>query len=377
MTNRLAKRYFFSLLIIISSGMLLLPVMNIIESGWPKNYKSRTLKALFSIDFLETHINYALFKTGVSGYYEKVVIGKNGWLYLGDFYKKGLSRGRNVASVTTSDEHIQQWLDSMSARKTWLQSQGIAMIFAIAPNKHSIYPEYLPEGISIYHPNSTDRLVEESVRHGFDIIDMRPALLEQKQNTPYLYNKTDTHWTSLGAYIGYQMIMQGLAEFWPNINYVTQNTFKYRAIKRKPCCLSGMLKISKHLGNDYDNGYSVNFPGINSNICVAQLGYNDEIKTECKNSKNKRLSIHKSASEVRNDKGRNKLKVMILRDSFGGTHNRLINDAFVLAWHYHYRKIKDEDAFRRLIEKHQPDAVIYQVVERVLFSKPFYQFAPK
>ena len=377
MINKLAKRYFIFLLFVVSSGILFLPVANIVEFGWPKDYKSKTLKALFSIDILETHINYALFKAGVSGYYEKVVIGKNGWLYLGDFDKKGLSRGRNVASVAAKDADIERWLDSMSARKAWLGSQGIEMIFAIAPNKHSIYPEFLPDGISIHYPNSTDRLVEKAIKRSFNIIDMRPAFRTQKPSTPYLYNRTDSHWTSVGAYVGYQMIMRRLSEFWPSINYVTPNIFKYKPIRRKACCLARLLKISGQLGNTYDNGYSINFPGINGRICVAQLDYNSEAKSECTNSKNKRLSIHKSATEVRNDQGRNKINVMILRDSFGGNHHRLINDAFVLAWHYHYAKIANEDTFRSLVEKHQPDAVVYQVIERALFSKPFYQFATK
>ena len=375
MTNKLAKFYFYLLISVVSCGFLLLPTANIIESGWPKEYNKRSFDGLFSLDFLETHINYSLFNLGVSGNYKKIVIGTDGWMFLGDFYKKGLSRNRNIESSIISDQEIDRWISSMIARKAWLASKGVEMIFAIAPNKHSIYPEFLPEWMSIQHPNSTDRLVARSKIDGFNIIDMRVELLELKKSTPFLYNRTDTHWTGLGAYFGYRMLMQSLEELRPDISYVSLNELIYTPITRRSCCLAGMLKINKQQGKYYDNDYSINFDGAKNTICVAELSYTEGKKEECKIFMNKRLSIHKSAAEVQNEFAKNNLNVMILRDSFGGTHNRLINDAFSMARHYHYNKIKNEKAFKDLVEKNQPDVVIYQVVERAVFGKRFTDFS--
>ena len=63
------------------------------------------------------------------------------------------------------------------------------------PGASYIYPEKLPYGGK---EGDVDGLFDEASNGAFDLIDVRQALLDHKQEA--LYYRTDHHWTSLGAY---------------------------------------------------------------------------------------------------------------------------------------------------------------------------------
>lgn len=63
------------------------------------------------------------------------------------------------------------------------------------PGASYIYPEKLPYGGK---EGDVDSLFDEASNGAFDLIDVRQALLDHKQEA--LYYRTDHHWTSLGAY---------------------------------------------------------------------------------------------------------------------------------------------------------------------------------
>tara|TARA_B100000959_G_C14992303_1_gene628537 strand:+ start:1589 stop:2719 length:1131 start_codon:yes stop_codon:yes gene_type:complete len=376
MKNTVAKQTLTGMMLLVVALFSLLPIANIYEGGWPENYETETVSRLFSVDLLEGRINFLLFSIGVSGDYDRVIVGKDGWLFLGDQYGDGLSKGRGLTSV--SEDDISRWINSMSSRQKWLTSKGIPMVFAIAPNKHSIYDEFLPEWASLQHPNSTDRLINSASQLGFRIIDMRPGLIREKQNYDHLYNKTDTHWTMLGAYFGYRMVMRELAGLTGQLRYVRIAEFAADPSRGKSCCLANMLKLQDHLAEDYDSRYRVNFEGIRGSICLAARGQTGTDPGACENVNNRRIGIPKGTiAEIVNELALNDLAVLIIKDSFGLAHGRLFNNAFSHSWHLHYTTIKNERAFKQLVEKLQPDAVIYQIVERDLYKKQFYQFAGK
>ena len=77
---------------------------------------------------------------GVSPCPDKVIIGKNGWLFLG---------GKHIeeyqgANLFTDDEliKIKERLDARALHAK--EKTGAKLYFAILPLKHTIYPEYLP-----------------------------------------------------------------------------------------------------------------------------------------------------------------------------------------------------------------------------------------
>ncbi len=134
----------------------------------------------------------------------RVLLGKEGWLFLTDEGVVDDHRGANPLS----QEDLDQWLETVEARSAWLASKGIRFMIVFVPNKHTIYHEYLPDSVNrVGDSTRLDQLVGYLRAHsGVPIVDTRPALLAQKHRYR-LYQQTDTHWNEVGAYFAYRPIV--------------------------------------------------------------------------------------------------------------------------------------------------------------------------
>ena len=104
----------------------------------------------------------------------------------------------------------------LETRRSWLARRGSHYLFVIAPDKHSIYAEYLGE--KVRREGSATRfdqlLVHLRARSDVALLDLRPALLEAKRKGR-VYHRTDTHWNEYGAYTAYREIMGSLGGWFP------------------------------------------------------------------------------------------------------------------------------------------------------------------
>ena len=115
---------------------------------------------------------------------ENLTLGKDGWMFLGntnEAYKKhgdpfGDVRNKNVYS----EKELDAFANNISAFKDWLKERGVEYVFVIAPNKHTIYFDKLPDYVKRVDKHSaTDQLVEHLTKNtDVEIVDLRAALLE-------------------------------------------------------------------------------------------------------------------------------------------------------------------------------------------------------
>ncbi len=71
-----------------------------------------------------------------------VTLGRDGWLYLaGD---ASVSSFRATRPFTP--EKLERYRLILEARRDWLAERGIPYVLIVAPNKDTIYPEYVPLG---------------------------------------------------------------------------------------------------------------------------------------------------------------------------------------------------------------------------------------
>jgi hypothetical protein len=135
----------------------------------------------------------------------KVIMGKDGWLF-------GAELPSGVVRPFTTDELV-RWQTILENRNDWLANRGIRFVFVIAPNKQSVYPEFVPEEWACPQIYGTrlDQLVTHLRAHStVPIVDLRAALLAAKAHER-LYDRTDTHWNDRGAYVAYGEIIKVLA----------------------------------------------------------------------------------------------------------------------------------------------------------------------
>jgi hypothetical protein len=125
-----------------------------------------------------------------------VVPGKDGWL----FFNGADEIEQYVGMRPLDPARIQLIVAELARYAGAMKARGIPFVFVLAPNKTSIYPEYLPAGIGGRGTLPGDQLMAALAgRPDIPAIDARRILLNYKQ-AGRLFYQTDTHWNDLGAF---------------------------------------------------------------------------------------------------------------------------------------------------------------------------------
>lgn len=150
-----------------------------------------------------------------------MVKGKDGWIFTTADSAVDVVRG----AARFTELELETWRMALETRRDWLAQLGIRYHLVLGPNKHSIYPEYLPDRVRVRPPSRLDQLyawLEE--RSDFVVPDLRPDLLAAKvRDTPEnpLYYKLGTHWTERGSFAAYQGVCRHLLTDFPHIRPLT------------------------------------------------------------------------------------------------------------------------------------------------------------
>lgn len=136
-----------------------------------------------------------------------VMRGKDGWL----FYADDGALDDHLNAVPLTDADLATWTTTLQHAQDWLQARGIAYLFVVAPDKHAVYPEFLPDGLHrTPGPSRADQLVAHLRAHStVPVLDLRPSLLEATRDAR-IYHRTDSHWNDLGAFVASQQILSRL-----------------------------------------------------------------------------------------------------------------------------------------------------------------------
>ena len=195
---------------IVLLSLLVVPAANIISAPNRDAIKWREKSFLYDMRFASRVAARLLYPIGISTDPNQVIIGYNGWLYLGDSYKQTRSVDRR--SPTSVDIELGKQIGAAAtAWDVYLSNRGVKLFrVMIGPNKGTIYPEYMPDWARTVSPNATDALIAGTGNILY--IDLRSQLLEAKTNqSADLYYKTDTHWNNLGAGVALRAFHNRLA----------------------------------------------------------------------------------------------------------------------------------------------------------------------
>lgn len=148
---------------------------------------------------------HGLIRTGLrSSPIEKVIIGRDGFFYFGDtiddiLYHQSLSEG-----------DLKRILTVLKLQSRFAREKGAEYLFFVAPNKASIYPEYLP-GYLLPVGEKSNLDVFRELSSQAPVYDALQVLREEKAHSSVLlYHKEDSHWNNLGAYMAYVGLMEKL-----------------------------------------------------------------------------------------------------------------------------------------------------------------------
>lgn len=158
-------------------------------------------------------LNYLAFRVSESS---QVFVGRQGWLYYGETAAPYQRNNRHFSDISR-----RRWERSIHQRRQWLESQGIRYLAVFAPNKHSIYPEYLPATLRSVGGPSRYELLAGNLRQelGESWIDLHAPLRAAKRRE-LVYERTGSHWNARGAYLAYSEILGPLRRWFPDLRPV-------------------------------------------------------------------------------------------------------------------------------------------------------------
>jgi hypothetical protein len=134
--------------------------------------------------------NEVLLRAGLSDS-PLVTVGRDGWMFLRS------SVAFDAAALARTQERRRA---VMAAAVAWAREQGVLLLAVPAPDKSTLYPEYLPDGAlppgraAVY-----DTMLADLAAAGVPAIDVRAVLQAAKLAQPerLLYLQRDTHWTQV------------------------------------------------------------------------------------------------------------------------------------------------------------------------------------
>ncbi len=147
--------------------------------------------------------------------FANAIIGRDGWLF--QTSEEVMRDYQNDMPFSEKQlETIQQNIDKIAAN---FEDQGISLLVVVAPNKGSIYPDYLQDEFQKLNQRSRfDQVVEYLQQYGkTKILDLRRDLIAARDEH-LIYYQTDSHWTDYGAYVAYRDILNSLNRDYPQLN---------------------------------------------------------------------------------------------------------------------------------------------------------------
>lgn len=137
----------------------------------------------------------------------EVIVGEDGWL----FYSRALDDflGTSVADET----EVERMGAVVLMMQNYVESRGGEFIFFSAPNKMSVYGEYMPYYyIEDGGHGNYERLYSELVKAGVNTVQLKNTLSLKKADGVQLYHKLDSHWNNYGAAVAYETVANKLSE---------------------------------------------------------------------------------------------------------------------------------------------------------------------
>lgn len=277
-----------------------------------------------------------------------VWLGREGWLYLSsEWSAEDYRRCRPF-----SKDELETWKTALEAKRDWLASRGIRYLPVVAPNKHSIYPEYMPGTVRPLHRATRLDQLLRYMRNRSDVtlLDLREPLLRSKSSA-LLYLRRDTHWNARGAMVGYQAIMAELSRWFPGLRAAPVSAFRPVRI-RKSTDLSLMLG----LGDSINEDETIYEPSGGRKARNADPG---PAGRETRKAREK-------PPWVTECDGPGLPRAVVFGDSFFGPMHVYFAEHFArcyAVWHTPFDL--------PIIEQEHPQVVIEEFVERKLYDPPF------
>lgn len=283
---------------------------------------------------------------------DMAMVGRDGWL----FWAADRMIDHYCGNARFSAQDLNGWQKLLENRRDYLARLGVKYIFVVAPDKHSIYPEYLPPWmVKNSQPSKLDQMLSYMKAHStVQVLDFRPALLEAKKIGP-LFLKTDTHWNALGAFIACENLVVAMAPQLPGLQPLPIDSFDRQMTKGHAGDLAVCLEQEHEMEETQYWSFTARPPLPDLPLIEAESHPGGAGPT-------------RTITENTNATG----KAVVFRDSFG--------EAWMPFLRYHFKEVIYVRSYEwdySLLESKKPDVVIDEMVERLFNTQNPNDLLPK
>ena len=142
----------------------------------------------------------------------KGLIGKNEWIFLGNDYSRVIDK-HCQENFPLDNYEFQSSINKIDLLKNTTEGLGGTYVLFIAPDKHNIYCDELPQWLGDTCKNSeiyTRKLISK-IEDETSVNVIYPALeLKSQISKGQLFHKSDTHWNFLGGKVGFVTLMKNM-----------------------------------------------------------------------------------------------------------------------------------------------------------------------
>ncbi len=296
-------------------------------------YHNRRFAGKKTLLQLYSNLQYYVLKS--SPFYNAIIVGKDEWFF--NNYNDALYASMGLHQF--DNKQLDKILTNVQEKRERLNKQGIKYYLCIAPDKHSVYGEFLPLHFQKRAKTKLEQTKSHLLKNQFELIDLKDNF--SNYDNLRLFHKTDTHWNNIGAFLGYKRLMQSIQKDFDNITTFELSDFK----------IDTLIK------------------SVSTGDLTNQIQMEEEYLSLIPNKKYKAVELEKKLQikvpyyyEYRY-KGTGNLKVVVFRDSFCVDMIPFLREYFgetVFVWSY--------DLNEEIIKKEKPDIVIEERIERTLHS---------
>lgn len=267
---------------------------------------------------------------------DKVVIGDDGWLFLGEQFGDIIEESTGL-KYATEDELATLVRNAIDTKKV-LNKLGIDYYLCIAPNKHTVYSDKLP--IQKNGPTILDQF-KSAIGNQINFVDLKDDyyLMPDKM----LFNKSNTHFTDIGALISSQTLLRKMKTKYRSLSVPKYTDYTESISNPQTDELTRMLRI-------------------NGTVDKYLLTKNEISTTRFAASRLTVSSTYRgppSTYEARFKNDGKPLKVLVCGDSFMGVMRKFLKESFGEVTFLNENKLNME-----VILEDKPDVVVQEIVER-------------
>lgn len=154
----------------------------------------------FQRELTDVYLNFFLKVLKEDPIPEDVIIGKDGWFFLGDKYVDSYTS--SLGLVPVKEEEVKGVCREIHKLKKMCDSHNIGFYFSVAPNKGTVYNKYLPLDSRPKKVGAFKDSVISSLKKDYDVnaIDLGEYIYPMRDKIK-LYYKTDSHWNDYGGFL--------------------------------------------------------------------------------------------------------------------------------------------------------------------------------